>query len=370
MLPRLWGECLDGHCGALVTCKWFGNTFLDCTGGTYGGYSDNFLCRTRPIYICSERVIPLAKKLVSIVAGCYNEEDNIPELHQRLTAVMRQFPQYDYEILLIDNASEDGTVKVIKAIAEMDSHLKAIVNVRNFGHIRSPYHALLQAKGDAVIGMASDLEDPPELIAEFLEKWEEGFKIAIGVRRKSEETGLMPLFRKAYYSLITRISEVDQVQNFTGFGLYDKVVLDILRSIQDPYPYFRGLICEIGYPRAEIAFDKPVRKRGFSKGSFFIYLDSALLGIVNHSKAPLRLATLLGVGIGGLSILFGIYYIVRKLLAWDEFQMGIAPFAVGVFFLFGVLFLLVGLIGEYIGLLVTYTVKRPMVVEKERINLE
>lgn len=312
----------------------------------------------------------MTKKLISIVAGCYNEEENIAELHQRLTAVMQQFPQYDYEILLIDNASEDRTVEVIRGIAAHDNHLKAIVNVRNFGHIRSPYHALLQANGDAVIGMASDLEDPPELIVEFLRKWEEGYKIAIGVRRKSEESGFMPLLRKAYYSLITRISEVDQVRNFTGFGLYDKSVMDILRSIEDPYPYFRGLICEIGYPRAEIPFDKPVRRRGFSKGSFFIYLDSALLGIVNHSKAPLRLATLLGVGIGGMSILVGTYYVIRKLLAWDEFQMGVAPLVVGVFFLFGLLFLMLGLIGEYIGLLVTHTVKRPMVVEKNRINME
>lgn len=310
------------------------------------------------------------KKLISIVAGCYNEEGNIPELYARLTAVMQQFPYYDYEILLIDNASEDRTVEVIKSIAERDQRLKAIVNVRNFGHIRSPYHALLLAKGDAVIGMASDLEDPPELIIDFLKKWEEGFKIAIGVRRKSQESGLMPLVRKLYYSLITRISEVDQVKNFTGFGLYDKCVMDILRAIQDPYPYFRGLICEIGYPRAEVPFDKPVRKRGLSKGSFFIYLDSALLGVVNHSKAPLRLATLLGVGVGGMSILVGLFFVIRKLIAWDEFQMGVAPLVVGVFFLFGVLFFLIGLIGEYIGLLVTHIVKRPMVVEKERINLE
>lgn len=312
----------------------------------------------------------MSKRLISIVAGCYNEEENIPELYSRLTSVMQHFPQFDYEILLIDNASEDGTVKVIKEIAANDKRLKAIVNVRNFGHIRSPYHALLQAKGDAVIGMASDLEDPPELIADFLQKWEDGYKIVIGVRKKTEESGLTPLLRKAYYFMITRISEVDQVSSFTGFGLYDKCVMDILRSIKDPYPYFRGLICEIGYPRAEVPFDKPVRKRGLSKGSFFIYLDSALLGVVNHSKAPLRLATLLGAGIGSMSILVGIYYVIRKLLAWDQFQMGVAPLVVGIFFLFGLLFFLIGLIGEYIGLLVTHTVKRPMVVEQERINME
>ena len=310
----------------------------------------------------------MQKKLVSIVAGCYNEEENIPELYARLTAVMQGFPEYDYEIILIDNNSEDKTVEVIKRIANNDSRLKAIVNVRNFGHIRSPYHALLQAQGDVVIGMASDLEDPPELVGEFLKKWQEGFKIAIGVRRSSAEKGLMPIFRNLYYSLIKRISDIDQVRNFTGFGLYDKCVMDILRAIDDPYPYFRGLICEIGYPRAEVPFDKPVRKFGITKGSFFVYLDSALLGAVSHSKAPLRLATILGVIVGGMSIMVGFYYLIRKLLFWDEFSVGVAPIMVGVFFLFGLMFFLIGLIGEYIGLLVTHTVKRPMVVEKERIN--
>jgi glycosyltransferase involved in cell wall biosynthesis len=308
------------------------------------------------------------KKLVSIVAGCYNEELNIADLHERVVAAMEEFPQYDFELLLIDNCSTDRTVEVIREIAARDKRLKAIVNVRNFGHIRSPYHALLSARGDAVIGMASDLEDPPELIPEFIRNWEQGYKIAIGVRRKSEETGLMPLLRRGYYSLITKISEVEQVQNFTGFGLYDKKVMDILRDIQDPYPYFRGLICELGFPRAEIPFDKPVRKRGISKGNFFVYLDSALLGIVNHSKAPLRLATLLGFSMSSLSFAMSAYYIFRKLLAWDEFQLGLAPLIGGLFFFLGVLFVLLGLLGEYVGLLVTHVVRRPMVVERERIN--
>jgi glycosyltransferase involved in cell wall biosynthesis len=308
------------------------------------------------------------RKLISIVAGCFNERENIAELHERIVAAMRQVPQYDYEIILIDNASTDGTVEVIRARARMDKRLKAIVNVRNFGHIRSPYHAMLLAEGDAVIGMASDLEDPPELLPEFIRQWEHGFKIAIGVRRTHEERGIKALLRKAYYALITRISDIDQVPNFTGFGLYDRAVMDILRDIDDPYPYFRGLICEIGFPRAQVPFDKPVRKRSISKGTFFVYLDSALLGIVNHTKAPLRLATLLGLSMSGLSFFMGIYYLVRKLLAWSEFQMGIAPLAVSLFFFLGVLFLLVGLLGDYIGLLVTHTIRRPMVVEAERIN--
>lgn len=309
-----------------------------------------------------------SKKIISIVSGCFNEEDNIEELYVRLSAVMLEFPSYDYEILLIDNASSDQTVEVIRKICLHDKRLKAIVNVRNFGHIRSPYHALLTAQGDAVIGMASDLEDPPELVASFIREWERGFKIVIGVRRKSEERGVVPLLRNLYYALITRISDVPQVKNFTGFGLYDKRVMDILRSIQDPYPYFRGLICELGFPRSEVIFDKPLRKHGISKGSFFIYLDSALLGIVNHSKVPLRLATLIGILMSTISFVFGAYYLVSKLLLWEQIQSGVAPLAIGLFFFLGILFLLLGLMGEYIGLLVTHVIKRPMVVEAERIN--
>ncbi len=310
------------------------------------------------------------KKLISIVAGCYNEEENIPDLHREICKTMEQFPHLDFEIILIDNCSLDGTVDVIRSIAKKDKRLKAIVNVRNFGHIRSPYHAMLQAEGDAVVGMASDLEDPPELIAEFIRKWEEGYKIAIGVRRKTEERGIMPFFRNIYYRLITRISEVDQVRNFTGFGLYDRKVMDILRDIKDPYPYFRGLICEIGYPRAEIPFDKPTRRHGSTKGNFFVYLDSALLGVVNHSRAPLRLATLIGLGLSGLSFLIGLYYLIRKLISWNAFEMGVAPLIIGQSFFMGIMLLLLGLIGEYVGLLVTHIVRRPMVVEKERINFD
>jgi len=310
------------------------------------------------------------KKLISIVAGCYNERENIPELYERICATLEKHPQYDFEILLIDNCSTDGTVDVIRAIAAQDKRLKAIVNVRNFGHIRSPYHALLTATGDAVVGMASDLEDPPELISEFITKWEEGFKIAIGVRAKSDERGLMPHIRNAYYSLITRVSDVQQVRNFTGFGLYDKRVMDILRDIQDPYPYFRGLITELGFPRAEVPFHKPTRKHGLSKGNVLVYFDSAMLGIVNHTKLPLRLATFLGLAMSTLSFLIGIYYFVAKLMFWNEYDVGIAPLIVGQFFFMGVMLFLLGIVGEYVGLLVTHVVRRPMVVESERINFD
>jgi polyisoprenyl-phosphate glycosyltransferase len=310
------------------------------------------------------------KKLISIVAGCYNEEGNIPELHARITRVMQQHPQYDYEIILIDNASTDGTVEEIKKIADKDKRLKAIVNVRNFGHVRSGYYAFTSAKGDAVIMMVSDLEEPPELISRFISEWEKGYKIAIGIRKKSDERGVMPFFRKAYYALMKRISDIDHISNFTGFGLYDRQVMDLLREYHDPYPYFRGVICELGFPRAEVFYDKIQRKRGISKGNFFVYFDLALLGIVNSSKAPLRLATIFGIGMSVLSFVIGIYYMIEKMSNWSGFQMGLAPLAIGMFFMMGVLFFLVGIIGEYIGLILTHTVKRPMVVEQERINYD
>jgi polyisoprenyl-phosphate glycosyltransferase len=310
------------------------------------------------------------RKRISIVAGCFNEGENVADLHRRVSAAMSEFPHLDFEIILIDNASTDNTVAEIKRIAATDKKMKAIVNVRNFGHIRSPYHAFMLAQGDAVIAMASDLEDPPELIPEFIRHWERGYKIAIGVRRSSKESAFMRLMRRTYYSFITRLSDVEQIRNFTGFGLYDKAVMDELRSMRDPYPYFRGLIAELGFKRAEVPFDKPVRTRGLSKGTFLIYLDSALLGVVNHSRIPLRFATILGCLMSATSFLIGAYYLIRKLLAWDEFQMGIAALAVGVFFFLGIMFVLLGLIGEYVGLIVTHVVRRPMVVEEERINFD
>lgn len=309
-------------------------------------------------------------KTISIVAGCYNEADNISELYTRLCSVADNHKSYRFEFILIDNCSEDGTFDLIKRLSAKDKRLKAIKNTRNFGHIRSPYYALLRAKGDAVIGMASDLEDPPELINEFIEKWESGYKVVIGVRKTSEEKGLMPWLRSLYYRIIKAISDVDQVSNYTGFGLYDSEVIKILRDIDDPYPYFRGLICELGYRRAEVPFDKPVRRAGISKGNFFVYLDSALLGIVNHTKAPLRASTLFGSLVGLISFVAAIYVLIQKLMHWEEYQLGLAPLSIGVFFLLGIIFIILGLIGEYIGLLVTHVVKKPMVVVDEEVNFD
>jgi glycosyltransferase involved in cell wall biosynthesis len=308
------------------------------------------------------------KKLISIVTACYNEQGNITELHRRLTDIMQSYTNYDYEIICIDNHSIDGTRAEIRAICEQDPKFKAIFNVRNFGHIRSPWHALLQADGDAVIFLCSDLEDPPELITQMLSKWEIGFKLALAQRTNTKETGLYPYLRRVYYHLLNSVSSVDQLPGITGFGLYDKEVITVFKSLDEPYPYARGLIAELGWDIAKIPYEKPVRHKGLTKNNFMTLFDMALLAMVNHTKFPLRLSTLFGVLISLISFGVGSFYLVYKLIFWDKFVAGVAPASIGLFFLLGLLFLFLGLIGEYVGFVMIHVVRRPLVIEETRIN--
>jgi glycosyltransferase involved in cell wall biosynthesis len=307
------------------------------------------------------------KKLISIVTPCYNEEENIDELYQRIAAVMATLP-YDYEHICIDNSSTDDTVSKIKRIAAQDKRVKLIVNARNFGHIKSPYYGMLQSSGDASILIASDLQDPPEMIAEFIHKWEEGYKTVLAVKPESEEHSIMFLLRKAYYRFITRISEVPLVQNATGAGLFDRAVVDILRSIQDPYPYFRGLLCEIGFPIATVPFKQPRRQRGVTKNNFYTLYDIAMLGITNHSKVPLRLMAMSGFLLAFMSLMVALFFLVAKLIYWDSFQLGTAPILIGIFFFGAIQAFFIGILGEYIGSIHTQVRNMPLVVELERIN--
>ena len=309
-------------------------------------------------------------KRISIVTACFNEEENVAELYEQVKAVFVDLPQYEYEHIFIDNASQDRTVAILKEIAQKDRFVKIIVNTRNFGHIRSPYHALMQARGDAVISIVADLQDPPLMIKEFVRKWEEGYKIVIGAKTKSEESPLFFAIRKTYYNLIGRLSEVELIKNFTGFGLYDQKVIETLRGIEDPYPYFRGLICDIGFSRAVIEYVQPARKRGFTKNNFYVLYDMAMLGITNHSKIPLRLATMTGFVVALLSLLVALGYFGYKLIFWDNFQVGMAPLVIGLFFFSAVQLFFIGIIGEYIGAIHTQVLKRPLVIEKERINFD
>ena len=308
--------------------------------------------------------------LISIVSPCFNEEENVRELCARVRKVFAGLPQFDYEHILIDNASTDRTVPILKEIAAEDKRVKIIVNARNFGHIRSPFHAYLQARGDAVIAMVSDLQDPPEMIPQFLEKWQEGFRIVVAVKKASEESKLLRGLRSVYYRVVGRLAEIDLIQHFHGFGLYDKRVIDVFRSIDDPYPYLRGLICDIGFPRATIEYVQPSRRRGITKNNFYTLYDNAMLGITSHSKVPLRLAAMLGFVMSGMCLIVGLGYLVAKLLLWDAFDLGIAPLVVGLFLFASVQLFFIGILGEYIGAIHTQVLKRPLVIESERINFD
>ncbi|WP_374692308.1 glycosyltransferase family 2 protein [Accumulibacter sp.] len=309
-------------------------------------------------------------KLISVVTGCFNEEDNVEELHSRIRTQFERLPAYDYEHIFIDNASTDATVARIKALAANDRRVKLIVNSRNFGHIRSPMHALLQARGDAVIAMASDLQEPPELIPEFVRRWELGYRVVAGVRSGVQRTAAMSLVRRAFYTTIGRISETRLIPNFTGFGLYDRSVIEVVRQVDDPYPYFRGLIADIGFEHAEVPFVQPQRTRGISKNNFYTLYDLAILGITSHSKLPIRLATMAGFALSGLSLLVAIGYLVYKLLRWDQFSVGMAPVVIGFFFFASVQLFFIGILGEYIAAIHTQVLRRPLVVEKERVNFD
>ncbi|EKE04052.1 MAG: hypothetical protein ACD_20C00109G0007 [uncultured bacterium] len=309
-------------------------------------------------------------KLISVMTACYNEEENVEDLYNHIKEVFSGLKHYRYEHIFIDNASNDKTVNILREIAKKDKNVKVIVNARNFGHIRSPYHGLLQAKGDAVVSLAADFQDPPQLIPEFIKKWEEGYKMVLGIKSESKEKSLIRYFRKLYYEIVGNLSDKDVglVKNYTGFGLYDKKVVDILREIDDPYPYFRGLICDIGFEKAIIEFVQPERKRGITKNNFYTLYDMAMLGITSYTRVPLRLATFLGFGLSILSLLVALVYFIYKIIFWYSFNVGMAPLVIGLFFFSSVQLFFIGIIGEYIGSIQTRILKRPLVIEKERIN--
>ena len=306
--------------------------------------------------------------LVSVVTACFNEEDNVCEVHRRVALAMQSTPGYDYEHVFIDNASKDGTVDALRKLAAADPHVKVIVNTRNFGHVRSPYYGLLQARGDAVVSCVADLQDPPEVIPTFVSEWEKGAKIVVGVKSGTDESHHMRSARRLYYWLIGRLSEVELIRDFTGFGLYDRVVIEHLRETNEQYPYFRGLICDFGYEPARVEYVQPARTRGKSKNSFYSLYDIAMLGITNHSKVPLRIATITGFILAALSLSVALVYLIYKLAFWNSFDLGLAPLVVGIYFFAAVQLIFVGILGEYIGSIHTQIHKRPLVVEKERIN--
>ena len=311
--------------------------------------------------------MPPQKKL-SIVSGCFNEAGNVEELVARAAKVMATLSQYDYEQIIIDNASTDGTQEILRKLAAGNPRLKVILNARNFGHIRSPYHGMMQGVGDAVIYMASDLQEPPELISDFVKKWEEGAKAVVGIKDSSDESPLFFAVRRLYYRLVEGLADTKTIQNFTGFGLYDRVIMEYCRGLKDPYPYFRGLIAEVGLPVERVSYHQPLRTRGFTKNNLDTLYEIAMLGITNFSKVPLRLAAMLGFATALLCLLVAVAYLAYKILFWNNFPVGTAPLVIGLFFFASVQLFFIGILGEYIGAIHTQVLKRPLVVEKERIN--
>ncbi len=304
------------------------------------------------------------------MTACYNEAENVDKLIAAVEYEFSKLPQYEYEHVFIDNHSTDNTVELLKKHAATKKYIKIIVNVKNFGHIKSPYHGLMQCTGDASVALVADLQDPPHVLPEMFKKWEEGHKIVACVKTKSEENFLMYQLRGLFYKLLKKFSPKgsDIIQQFTGFGLYDKSFLDVVRKLDDPYPYFRGLVSDFGHNIYRLEYTQAARHGGKSNNNFFTLYDMAMLGFVNHSKIPLRMAAFIGFFTSVVSFLVALIYFAYKLIFWHEFQSGMAPLVIGVFFFSSVQLFFIGIIGEYIGAIYTQVKKRPLVVEKERIN--
>lgn len=310
------------------------------------------------------------KQLLSIVTPCFNEESNIRELYRRVSLVIEKIKNYQFEFIFIDNCSTDNSVNILRELASKDKKVKVLINNRNYGHIRSPYYGILQANGDAVIYLASDLQDPPEKIPEFIKEWERGHNLVLGVKPFSETSWLMHRVRKLYYRILKQISNVDIIYDSTGFGLYDSKIIYQLKKLNEPYPFLRGLLSELGYSAKTINFKQPKRASGLTKNNFFTLYDIAMLGFVNHSKLPIRIAAFLGIAVGFFSVLVAIFFIVLKLIYWESFPIGIAPVIIGIFFLIGLQMFFIGILGEYVSSIHNYSQNRPLVIEKERINFD
>lgn len=311
-------------------------------------------------------------KKISVVIPCYNEEENVVNI---ANSIEEQFKiklenRYDYEIIFIDNCSTDKTRELICEMCEENDKIKAIFNVRNFGQFNSPYYGLLQTYGDCTISIAADFQEPPEMISRFVKEWENGNKVIIGIKSKSEESKIIFFARKIYYKLIKRFSETPIIEQFTGFGLYDKEFINILRTIDDPTPYFRGLVAEFGYKIKEIEFIQPLRKKGKSKNNFYSLYDATMLSFTSYTKIGLRVATFSGMIIAFFSFIIGLIYLIAKLAFWDSFSAGMAPMLIGMFFLGSVQLFFIGFLGEYIMAINERVKHRPLVIEEKRINFD
>ncbi len=308
-------------------------------------------------------------KKVSILIPCYNEQENVRPMSEAIVDLFEnQLAQYDYELLFIDNDSSDQTRPILREICKNNEHIKAIFNAKNFGQFNSPYYGMLQTTGDCTISMVCDFQDPVELIPQYLEAWEQGYKIVIGIKTSSKENPIMYHLRSLYYKMIKRFSDVEQIEHFTGSGLYDKDFIQVLRDLKDPTPFLRGIVAELGYKRKEIPYEQPERRAGKTHNNFLRLYDAAMLSFTSYTKIGLRMATFLGMGCGAISAVIGLIYLIMKLVLWDTFAAGMAPVLIGMFFLGSVQLFFLGFIGEYVLSINQRVMNRPLVIEEERIN--
>ena len=310
-------------------------------------------------------------KKISIVVPCYNEEENVVPLSQAIVSMFQKdLPGYEYELLFIDNDSHDKTRDLIRELCGRDPGIKGIFNAKNFGQFNSPYYGMLQTTGDCTILMAADFQDPVEMIPKYVRAWEEGYKIVIGIKKSSQENKIMYWLRSCYYKLIKKLSDVEQIEHFTGFGLYDKRFIEVLRDLDDPTPFLRGIVAELGFRRKEIPYEQPKRRAGKTSNNFYRLYDAAMLSITSYTKVGLRLATIFGFICSGISIVVALIYLVMKLIWWDRFPAGMAPMLIGMLFLGSIQIFFIGLVGEYILTINSRVMKRPLVIEEERINFQ
>lgn len=310
-------------------------------------------------------------KKVSVLIPTYNEVENVEPLSEAVVNEFAKLPQYDYEIIFIDNDSKDGTREKIRELNKKNKKIKAIFNAKNFGQNNSPYYGLLQTTGDCAILMCADFQDPVEMLPRLIEKWDvEGYKIVSCIKTTSRENKLMRLARTFYYKMIKKFSEVEQIEHYTGFGLYDRSFLEVLRELKDPTPFLRGVVAELGFKRIDIPYEQQLRRTGKSKNNFSSLYDIAMLSFTSYTKIGLRLATFVGLGVACISFIIAIFYLVYKLMYWNTFNAGTAPMVVGIFFLGAVQLIFLGIIGEYILSINKRIMNRPLVVEEERIGFE
>lgn len=306
-------------------------------------------------------------KTISIMIPCYNEEENVRAIYEAVKEQFARLP-YAYEILFIDNKSQDRTREIIREVCAEDPHVKAIFNMKNFGQFNSPYYGILQTTGDCTITLCADFQDPPELIPEFIAAWEEGYKVVIGKKTRSKENPFIYWLRGRYYKMLRKMSDTEIIEQFTGFGLYDRSFVDVLRALKDPTPFIRGIVAELGPERKEIEYEQPLRRAGKTHNNVFTLYDAAMLSFTSYTKNGLRIATISGFVIALFSFLLGLFYLVAKLLFWDSFSAGYAPMMISLFFMGGLLLAFLGFMGEYVMAINARVMNRPLVVEEERIN--